>query len=58
VAVRLVRVERRGAGVHGDELAAAYRIVHRAQRAQAQLLDLVRGRLVGVAAGLLEENAL
>jgi hypothetical protein len=58
VPMGLVRVERRGASVDGDERAAADRIVHRAQCAEAQLLDLAGGLVVGAAAGPLDEDAL
>src|SRR5688572_24442624 len=58
VAVRPVRVQRGGASVNGDEPAAADGIVHGAQRAEAELLDLARGGVVGVAAGPLEKDAL
>jgi hypothetical protein len=58
VAVRAFGVERSRAAVDRQQAAAADRVVDGAQRAEAELLDLVERRFVGVAAGAREENRL
>jgi len=56
--VRAIGVQSGGAAVHGDDLAAADRVVHRPHCAQAKLLDLAQGVVVVAAPGPLEEDLL
>lgn len=58
VTMRAVRVERRCAAVDREQAAAAHRVVDGAQRTEAQLLDLVERRFVGVATGVRKKNSL